>query len=478
MDLLQRLRNWRGQAASAVASRDGAGRGARQDNFYTVLDAGTEFVKTLIFEVRGDEAVVSGVGRQRQPARAMSEGIIADIDAAVDACEAALQQAEHLAGRSAPLAILGIAGELVRGDAVTVTTTRANPRAPLAIDELEKLIETAQHRAADEARRQLSWETGVEQVEIRLVNAAVIGVEIDGHLVTNPLGFQGRRVVLTLFSAFTTLTQIGALETVAAQLDLTPLAIVAEPYALARALRETAPVDIGAIFLDVGGGTTDVALVRHNGIEGARMLGIGGRAFTRRLARAHNLSGSRAETLKRRYSRTVAERGGLRGEHLERGAAGNPPGPSAARARRDERGHAATGYAKDLLDPQEVAAVHAALTPEVDTWIESLELALEDLARGSALPPYVYLCGGGSALPDLAERLRSHPWVDRLPFSRPPVIETLHPRDVAGVLDKTGLLTTRQDITPMSLAYQAIELQNEVSAIEEALYRVAGALRL
>jgi len=436
MNLLQRLRGLSGrQERPLAATQPGSGRGSGQDTYYTALDAGTEYVKTLIFQVQGDEGFVVGVGRQRQAPRAMSEGIITDIDAVVDACEQSLQQAEQMAGRSAPIAVLGISGELVRGDAVTVTATRADPRVPLAINELEKLIENAQRQAADRARRQLSWETGVEQVEIRLVNTAVVSVEVDGHLVTNPLGFQGRRVVLTLFSAFTTLTQLGALESVAAQLDLTPLTIVAEPYALARALRETAPVEIGAIFLDVGGGTTDVALVRRGGIEGARMLGIGGRTFTRRLAKARNLSGSRAEALKRRY------------------AAGQ-------------------------LTPHEVTAVRAALVSEIDTWIESLELALEDLARGAALPPYVYLCGGGSALPDLAERLRSHPWVDHLPFTRQPVIETLHPRDITGILDKTGLLTTRQDITPMSLAYQAIEVQNDVSAIEEALYRTAGDLHL
>jgi|GEM_PF-17856 cell division protein FtsA len=465
VQLLQRLRGLRGQPEAAQGGYDS---GTHAGNYYTVLDTGTEYVKTLICEIRGDEAAVIGAGRQRQSIRAMSEGIIADIAAVVGASEAALQQAERMAGRSAPQAVLGISGELVHGDAITVTTTRSDPRAPLTIHELEKLIEKAQRQAADEARRQLSWEMGIEQIDIRLVNTAITHVEIDGHPVINPLGFQGRHLVLTLFSAFTTLTHIGALETVAEQLDLTPLTIVAEPYALARALRETAPVEIGAIFLDIGGGTTDVALVRRGGIAGARMLGIGGRTFTRRLARARNIASSHAEALKRRYSRTLAERGGLRMGHMDQAAASAP-------MRKDERGG---GHSKDHLSPSEVAAIHAALAPEVDTWVESLELALEDLARGAALPPYIYLCGGGSALPDLTERLRSYPWVDRLPFSRPPVIETLHPRDVTGIFDQTGLLTTRQDITPMALAYQAIELQNEVTAIEEALYHVASALHL
>ena len=50
--------------------------------------------------------------------------------------------------------------------------------------------------------------------------------------------------------------------------------------------------------MDIGGGTTDVALVRHGGIAGTKMLALGGRAFTKGLAERFALSFSRAEALK------------------------------------------------------------------------------------------------------------------------------------------------------------------------------------
>ncbi len=59
----------------------------------------------------------------------------------------------------------------------------------------------------------------------------------------------------------------------------------------------------GALFVDVGGGTTDVALVRQGGIEGTRMFALGGRAFTKSLADRLDLPFPRAEALKVDYAR-------------------------------------------------------------------------------------------------------------------------------------------------------------------------------
>ena len=87
-----------------------------------------------------------------------------------------------------------------------------------------------------EAERSVTWETGLQSVDVRLVHAAVVGAWIDGYAVTNPIGFQGRNVRIAIFDAFAPLVHLGALQTVAAKLDLELVAVVAEPYAVARVL--------------------------------------------------------------------------------------------------------------------------------------------------------------------------------------------------------------------------------------------------
>ena len=279
------------------------------------------------------------------------------------------------------------------------------------------------------AKDRIAAETGYQNIEVRLTNAAVISVRIDGQTVSNPIGFRGRHFTLTLFSAFAPLMQLGALETVAQGLDLTLVTIVAEPYALARCLSTNAGADSGAIFIDIGGGTTDIALVRQGGIEETRMFALGGRTFTRRVATSKGISIREAEKLKLLYSN-----GSIKGSE------------------RDD--------------------LQAILAPECQTWMDTVELLVEELSKGELLPPAIYLVGGGSALPDLRHKLETFPWTERLPFARPPIIQTVEPEMVGSIVDPGEQLKSAQDITPMALAYQAIELQNENNVLERALYRV------
>src|SRR5207237_5716355 len=134
-------------------------------------------------------------------------------------------------------------------------------------------------------------------------------------------------VRIAIFDAFAPLVHLGALQTVAAKLELELVAVVAEPYAVARVLDSEQVRQGGALFVDVGGGTTDVALVRQGGIEGTRMFALGGRAFTKSLADRLDLPFPRAEPAKVDYARALpaarrAQIATIGGEDVEDSAAG------------------------------------------------------------------------------------------------------------------------------------------------------------
>jgi len=243
----------------------------------TALDVGTEFAKALVFEIdETGHGTVRGVGRKRQGLSHMQSGTVADIAAVVDNCAVALQEAEEMAGFRPTQVVIGIAGELVKGFTTTHSQERKRPDQPITEGELQRLIDNVQREALREAERAITWETGLPHVDVRLVHAAVTNAAIDGYALTNPVGFQGRHVKIGIFNAFAPLVHLGALQSVASQLDLELIEIVAEPYAVARVLGSDQVRQSGALFVDVGGGTTDVALVRHGGIEGTRMFALGG----------------------------------------------------------------------------------------------------------------------------------------------------------------------------------------------------------
>src|SRR5260370_30444817 len=117
------------------------------------------------------------------------------------------------------------------------------------------------------------------QLEARLVRSAMTNVRVDGYPVTNPVGFTGKNLEVTVFNTFAPMTHIDAVETVVKELDLELAAAVAQPYALARACANEEIWAEGGIFVDVGGGTTDVALIREGAVEGTRMFNLWARPF-------------------------------------------------------------------------------------------------------------------------------------------------------------------------------------------------------
>jgi cell division protein FtsA len=401
----------------------------------TALDIGTEFAKALVFEISDDgHGTVRGVGRKRQGLSHMQSGTVADIAAVVDNCAVALQEAEEMAGFRPSQVVIGIAGELVKGFTTTHSEERKKPDAPISEAELQKLIDLVQRQALREAERSITWETGLPNVDVRLVHAAIVGASIDGYALTNPIGFQGRHVKIGIFNAFAPLVHLGALQSVASQLDLELLEVVAEPYAVARVLGSDQVRQAGALFVDVGGGTTDVALVRSGGIEGTRMFALGGRAFTKSIADRLDLPFPRAESAKVDYARGTA---------VER--------------------------------REEIAEI---IADDVEVWAAGVELVMEELGGGDLLPGRIYICGGGSRLPEIRAALAAERFWKRLSFARPPEVIVMAPDQIETISDATDLLVDQQDVTPLGLAYQAIELQTTEDPLDAALRRVLRAMKV
>jgi cell division protein FtsA len=423
------------------AGRSGTGRGGQQGpQALTALDVGTEFAKALVVALEEREGVltgvVRGVGRQRQGLSHMQSGTVSDIDAVVANCRKALDEAEQMAGLRPGSAVIGIAGELVKGTTSVRTVRRDQPQTPLTQPELERIVQRAQSEALDEAESRIAWESGVERMEVRLVHAAIVEMKIDGYPVSNPIGFTGSQLELAVFNAFAPMVHLGALQSVAQRLGLQLLGVIAEPYAVATCLDPGELGDAGAVFVDIGGGTTDVALVRHGGIAGTKMLALGGRAFTKGLAERFGLSFTRAEMLKLAAS------------------------------------------ADELPESVPAESLQAALAEDAAVWRRGVELMVSDLADGELLPARVYLCGGGAELPQVAEVLGQDDWWRRLPFARKPLVAALRPAEVAGLRDATASLVTRQDVTPMALAHQALILDSQSSATDRAMRQAVRALQL
>ncbi|MDQ5970067.1 MAG: cell division protein FtsA [Patescibacteria group bacterium] len=381
----------------------------KSDQLIVGLDIGTEFVKALIARVNGDELEVIGVGRAHQSLSDMQSGAISDIAGVVANCNKALTQAEDMAGVSPRQAVIGIAGELVKGITTTVKYRRPNPEKALDGAEIELIIDRAQAKTLERAQKQLELETGKKDVEVKLVNSAIVAMHIDTYKVSNPIGFQGKEVVIQLYTAFAPMVHIGALERTATELDLDLLAVAAEPFAVSRSLiGADASSNFTAILIDVGGGTTDIAVVDDGGVQGTKMFGIGGRAFTKSISSELDLDFKDAEKVK-------------------------------------------LDIKTDTLDKDTEARATDALKRTLEVWIDGVELALSEFTNVDHLPSKIYLCGGGASLALLTEELKKQNWYKDLPFTRKPIIELIDPDQVSDMEDNTGKVNDHTLITALGL---------------------------
>ena len=404
------------------------------------LDIGTEFVKALLFEVDAGRGRVLGVGRARQRLSDMQGGGVTDISGVIRTASLALDEAFQEAGRTASKAIVGIAGELVKGSSHSTAISRKRPSEPITAEELQQMIGGAQAQTLEKSRRDLAMETGYSEIDVQLVNSAVVDVKIDGYRVTNPLGFTGRSVEISIYTSYAPSVHQGALQTIVDGLNLDLISIATEPYAVARCFGDDDSGDISSIFIDVGGGTTDIAVVRSGGLDGTKMFALGGRIFTKRIAACLKVSFSEAETIKLAYS-------------------------------------------EGRLDAKDMVRVEKFIANDVAVWLSGVELALEEFANSDRfadnqlLPSRVYLCGGGSLLPDLNRSLETGSWASALPFAKVPEVQYIKPSNIRQITDTTGRLDSTQDVTPMALANLALELVGEDSVTSDTFHSFLRNLR-
>lgn len=165
------------------------------------------------------------------------------------------------------------------------------------------------------------------------------------------------------------------------------------------------------------------------------MFGIGGRAYTRAIERELNVEFDEAEKLK-----------------LALGTSRLPHG--------------------------DAAAVEGAVRKTLDVWMSGIELALGEFEdKLDNLPNRLLLCGGGSSLDPLMDKLEHDDWYRSLPFTRKPAVQHIQPSQVVGIVDKTGHVTDHTFITAMGLLRVGLDTlqfsgNNQPDSIKQKLDRM------
>lgn len=399
------------------------------------LDFGSSSIKSLLFKISedGKKVDIRGFGESRQVP--LSDDILNNeenkMSRIVLAAQKSIGEACKNAKIRAPLkVILGAAGDLLHGDSITKRYIREDAKEKINLIELKNIIQKTQWSAWDNIRKFVRNETGYSEFNITLINSRIQEIKVDGYRVTNPIGFTGKEIVISIFNAYSTEEHLEFLNNIAGRLNLELSFIAAEPYAVAQALNTGSNEKVSALLLDVGDFTTDITFVQENKVRFIKTIALGSRIFNQRLSNELCVDNNDAEAIKIKY--------------------GNK-----------------------LLSPAVTKKIARIIKRDIDIWLNALELSLTSISKQEILPSDILLYGAGSQLPDLKIALEDGDWRKNLSLPRRLVVELLRPEFLSNIMNLPPEFNRPQFTALCALSVLSLDFMAREDQINQNLRRIS-----
>lgn len=258
-----------------------------QDNNIVVgLDIGTTKICALAAEAKhGDPLNVVGFGQARSDG--IRKGVVVNIERTVQAIQQAVRECELMSGTQIKEVYAGIAGHHIQGlnshGMVTVHSNRT-----VSQDDIQRVIDNA-HAISIPSDREV----------LHILPQDFIVDEQDG--VQNPLGMSGIRLSVDVHIVTCGATSGQNIVKCCNLAGLDVADIVLEPLASSQAVLSQDERELGVVMVDIGGGTTDIAIYVSGSIVHTSVLALGGNHITNDIAIGLSTPLSEAETLKHEH---------------------------------------------------------------------------------------------------------------------------------------------------------------------------------
>ena len=257
---------------------------ARQDELTVGLDIGTTKICAVVTERRGEALDVIGLGTH--PSRGLRKGVVIDIDATTDSIRRAVDEAEMMAGCEINAVYAGIAGGHIQS---------RNELGMVAIKDRE--VKAADVRRVSEQAQAVAIPADREVIHVLPQEYAIDGQ--DG--IKQPIGMSGVRLIANVHIVTAAVTSAQNVVKCCNRAGLNVIDIVLEPIASSEAVLSPDERELGVALVDMGGGTTDIALFLNGTIKHSAVLSLGGYHFTNDAAVGLRTPFEQAERIKRRY---------------------------------------------------------------------------------------------------------------------------------------------------------------------------------
>ena len=255
------------------------------------LDIGTSKVVALVGEIAADGSLeIIGIGSQ--PSRGLKKGVVVNIESTVQSIQRAVEEAELMAGCEIRSVIAGIAGSHVRS---------LNSHGVVAIRDKEVSAIDVEH-VIDAAK---AVAIPADQKILHVLPQEFI---IDGQEgIRDPVGMSGVRLEAKVHIVTGAESAAQNIEKCIQRCGLTVDDVVLEQLASSFAVLTDDEKDLGVCIVDIGGGTTDIAVFSHGAIRHTAVIPIAGDQVTNDIAVSMRTPTQYAEDIKIKYACALSQ---------------------------------------------------------------------------------------------------------------------------------------------------------------------------
>lgn len=254
------------------------------------LDIGTTKVCCVVGEAFEDSIDIIGTGIV--PSLGMKKGVVVNIESTVKSIREAVRQAEEMAGCDLHTVHIGIAGSHIKGfNSPGIVGINNREIKQSDINDVLKAAKTVKITANQQIIHVLPQE-----------------YMVDDHTgIQNPLGMCGIRLVTNVHIVTADIASVQNLYTSCNKAGLEVASMALQSIASAECILTPQELDLGVVLVDIGGGTTDVAVFREGTIRHTCEIGLGGHNLTNDLSIGLRTPLQEAERLKEDYGSALAE---------------------------------------------------------------------------------------------------------------------------------------------------------------------------
>ncbi len=259
---------------------------ARKERYLVGLDVGTSKVAALVGELV-DAQNLDVVGLGVAESKGIRRGVVVNLEAAVESIKKAIEEAELMAGVEIDSVYLGLSGPHVKG---------FNSRGVVAVAGKNREINREDVRRAIDAAKAVALPSGRDILHV-LPQDFVVD-EQDG--IGDPVGMTGARLEVNVHIVTASTSSVQNIVACVNRAGVSVADTVLEHLGASEAVLTSDEKELGVTLVDIGGGTTDVAIFERGSLWHTGVIAIGGDHFTNDIAVGLRTPVPEAEKVKRK----------------------------------------------------------------------------------------------------------------------------------------------------------------------------------